>query len=524
MILNPEQEAAANSIDGVYATVAGPGSGKTTVLIERFKRMLVLGISAQNILNLTFTNSAAKNLVEKAGFIDSESIFRTFHSFAMDLLRQERDHLPFQLCDTVIPVHAEEYTLLFELTKAYPAIKNFRMLKDKISEWKRTNVDPAQAIMEASGEDYYLANAYKDYEEECRQQGWLDFDSVMRQTVWLLETNEGVRNRWKRKYIAVDEFQDTDVVQHRMLQLIFDGNLFAVGDESQLIYAWRSAQEGNLTNLDRSFPGCKKLYLGHNYRSTKKLVQFLKEILPVQNGLASHMTTDNEEGVDPVITKYAGDFEEAEKVLDSITDPLKTAIIARTNRQLFTFQKACMVRGMKYKILGKKDFWEQSEVKKLLNLAKDSNDLRPATTVLTDLIQRNRLLEIYRHAGNPLESSPIDNLNSIVKMSANRGNVHEFLSWLRKMTHARRSVKGLTLATVHQAKGMEFNHVFLVGCEQGILPHKNGELNEERRIFFVGCSRAAKTLNISFSNNHSMFLNDYVGKIKVESFGGPDVG
>lgn len=517
MILNNEQQIAADSIDGVYVVIAGPGSGKTTVMIQRYINMLSRGINMNEILNLTFTNAAAAEMVKRTGMTDADKIFRTFHSFAIEFLKKEKEHLPFKLGPTVIPVANEDYKLLFDLVRMYPAIGNFRELRGKISTWKRENVDPNVAISGAinNGVEYFYALAYAEYEKKCRQEGWLDFDDCIKETVSLLEDNDAVRTRWQKRYISVDECQDTDVTQFRLLQLIFKGNIFAVGDENQLIYEWRSAQSGNLTNFQQKFPGAKTLYLGQNYRSTKKLVEFFKDIIPVDNGIASHMITDNDHGIEPVITEYQDDNQEAHQTLAKITDPINTAVIARTNRQLFIFQKICTNRGIKYKILGKKDFWEQNEVKKLLTLAKESNDQRPANVVLADIIQRHNLLQIYRNTGNTDESDPAENLNDIVKMSTGKGTIKEFMDRLRKLTHARKNAKGLTLSTVHQAKGREYKHVFLIGCNQGKLPHKDGELPEERRIFFVACSRAAEKLDISYYGLMSMFLENYEHTVNV---------
>lgn len=508
MKLNPEQQVAANAIDGVYVTIAGPGSGKTTTMIQRYKNMIASGIPTYDILNLTFTHSAAAEMVERVGTDDG--VFKTFHSFAIDLLKKEKYHLPFSLCDTIIPASMEEYAMLFDLAKTYP-VKSWRVLQEKIAGFKKKNVSPEKAIEEAVQADYGYVMAYQDYEKKCRQQGWLDFDSVMQETVQLLENNEEVRNRHKRKYISVDECQDTDVVQFKLLQLIFGGNIFAVGDENQLIYEWRSAQSGNLTNFAKMFPGAKTLFLGQNYRSTVKLVDFYKDILPVDNGIASHMITENEEGVEPVFQEYPDPDVEAETILNQITDPEHTAIIARTNRQLFLYQKLCTIRQIKYKFLGKKDIWEQNEVKKLLGLAKPIRDGRPANEVLDGLITEHNLMEIYRDSGRPLESSPGENLQDIVKMAAGKGSVQEFLAYLRKRTRGRKSAKGLVLSTVHQAKGKEWENVYVVGASQGKMPHSDGEIAEEKRIFFVACTRAGKALHISWSGNHSEFINEYVG-------------
>lgn len=515
--LDKEQQECVDSRDGVYVVLAGPGSGKTRVLVQRYISMLVSGIPTSDMVNLTFTNAAAVEMVQRVGLLDAENVFRTFHSFALDLLKKERAHLPYSLCDTIIPVQMEDYQLLFDLVKIYPTI-NWRTLHEKITAWKCQDIMPDKAIEQcraARGTEYFYGLAYRDYEKKCREQGWLDFDSLMREVVNLLETNEEVRARWKRKYISVDEAQDCDVIQFRLLQLIFDGNIFVVGDENQLIFEWRNAQAGNLSHFARAFPGARTLYLGRNYRSTASLVQFFKEILPVDNGLASHMTTNNIAGVPFTVTKYADAEQEASHVLEEIKeDPINSAIIARTNRQLFVFQRLCTMRGTKYKILGKKDFWEQNEVKKLLTLAKNTSDGRPASTVLSDLIRSHNLLEIYKHSGSPMESSPIENLNSVVKMAAGKGSIHEFLDYLRRLTHARKSAKGVTLTTVHQAKGREWDHVYVVGVTQGILPHKESDNEkEEARIFFVACSRAAEDLHVSFYDQPSMYLNNYHDRI-----------
>jgi superfamily I DNA/RNA helicase len=333
-----------------------------------------------------------------------------------------------------------------------------------------------------------------------------------------LEANDGVRIRNQRKYIAVDECQDTDVVQFRLLQLLYAGNIFVVGDENQLIYEWRSAQSGNLSNFARVFPGARTLYLGQNYRSTQRLVEFFKKIIPVDNGLASHMVSEREEGVPPTFTKFGDEIQEASVVLSRVTSPENSAVIARTNRQLLAFQRLCMNRGVKSRILGRKNLWQQTEISHLLKLAKvKEDDRRPAHEVLTELIHQHSLTYIYRNSGSPMEKDPTENLNDIVKMSAKRGTTQEFLTWLRKLTYASRSKKNpeLTLTTVHQAKGREWKHVFVIGAKQGTMPHKDGELLEEARIFFVACSRAADTLEISYSGPRSQFLNDFEQEIQI---------
>lgn len=514
---NPEQQACIEAVDGDYVVIAGPGSGKSTTLIERWVHMVGGGINTGDILNLTFTSSAAANMVEKSGMLDNK-VFRTFHSYALDLIKRERQHVPFQLTPEIIPC-GNDFLLMRDLLKMYPAITSFRSLKEKLSEWKCSNIDPEQAVEEAyyNGPEFFYACAYRDYEKKCREQGWLDFDSLMKETVKLLESNDEVRERNKKKYISVDECQDTDVVQFKLLKLIYGGNIFVVGDENQLIYEWRSAQSGNLSNFAKTFPGAKTLYLGQNYRSTKRLVEFFKKIIPVDNGLASHMITDRPEGIDPTITKFDSDLQEAVVTISRITDPANSAVIARTNRQLLFFQKRCLAMGLRSKIMGKKDLWQQSEVAHLLKLAKEKVfDTRPAYLVLAELIDKHNLTYIYRNSGSPNEKDPTENLNDLVKLSAKRGSLGDFLSWLNRLTHATKRKNPdpvLSLSTVHAAKGREWKHVFVLGVSQGLMPHKDGEILEEHRIFFVACSRAADTLEISFFGNRSEFLDDFKSEI-----------
>lgn len=518
--LDADQQACVNALDGVYVVTAGPGSGKTRVIVSRYLNLLMHGVSDKDILSLTFTAEAAAEMAKRSGVVDAKSVFRTFHSFVLDLMQKEREHVPFKMTPAILPWEFQDYDLRQELTRAYPAIGKADNLKEYIEEQKNQGITPEQALANAPGVAYFYALAYQDYERRCREQGWLDFGSLMDEAVKLLETNEGVRNRYKRKYIQVDEAQDCDQIQYRLLQLIFNGNILFVGDQNQCLYEWRSARPEDLAQINSKFPGAKMMYLGTNYRSTQNIVQLVKEITPVDNGLASHMRTNNEIG-DPVsFTKYRDDYEEAVQVLSRVTDPQNTAIIARTNRQLFRFQQVCFSKGVQCKVLGRKDFWEQNEVKKLLSLAKTTRFPEGYTVpmILKALTIQHRLLEKYRWSGNPLDSDPADNLESLYKLSAKHKTVDDLLDNIRRITYGKRgaTTKALTLATAHQGKGREWAHVFVVGVTEGILPHKKSNHVEEKRIWFVAVSRAAKKLDVSFYRNPSMFLNDYASRI-IES-------
>lgn len=524
-MLNLEQQAAVDAKDGVYVVTAGPGSGKTRVAVTRYLKLITSGVSPKDILSLTFTNAAASEMAQRAGVIDAKSVFRTFHSFALEFLKKERELLPFRLCDSVIDPGAQ-YQLIFKLCDRYNL--NWERLIELISAWKRERKEPDEALDDVSPDEEYYAQAYEDYELECRHEGWLDFDSVLQETVDLLKIDE-VRARHQKKYIQVDEAQDTDSIQYDLISLLFGGNLMIIGDPNQAIYEWRSAHPEYMNTIGRTFPNPKQLYLGTNYRSTVKLVEFFKKILPVDNGIASHLKSANEEGEEVKFIRYPDDYTEAERIIADLSANNaheKSVVLTRTNRKLFRFQAICGSKGIKCKILGRKDLWDQAEIKALMKLLKDEyahDSNTHASEALFKIVTNHRLIEKYRRKRiDPLGSDPIQNIDDVCRMSKGKGNTKDFLNYIRKLTYARKSdnFKGLTLSTVHQAKGLEWENVYLAGAEQGSLPHKDGELAEEKRIFYVGCTRAAKRLTISFAGPRSMFLNDFIDKIELYQ-GGP---
>lgn len=515
--LDEDQQACVDAIEGVYIVHAGPGSGKTRTLVARYLNLMAHGVSDKDILSLTFTAEAAAEMASRSGVVNSKDVFRTFHSFVLDLMQREREYLNLELKSPILPWEFEDYDLRQRLVKNYPIIGKVEKLKEYISSQKRAGVSSQEALDKEQGMGQFFAQAYDDYERICRKEGWLDFDSLMVEGVALLERNEEVRNRNKKKYIMVDEFQDTDEIQIKLLKLIFEGNVFFVGDLNQSIYEFRGARPEIMSKIREIFPGAETRYLGTNYRSVGALVEFFKEITPVDNGLASRMRTMNPYGEKPTFTRYRDDYEEAAQVLSRIEDPPNTAIIARTNRQLFRYQQACFSKGIKCKILGRKAFWEQNEVKQLLSLAKSTKFPADYTApmVLKALVIQHRLLEKYKWSGNVLEPDPADNINSVYKLSAKYKTVDEFLDFIRRLTYGSKAAKTpcLTLSTCHQAKGREWKHVFAVGLTEGILPHNRATHTEEKRIWFVMSSRAAEKLHVTFYKNPSMFLNDYAEKI-----------
>jgi DNA helicase-2/ATP-dependent DNA helicase PcrA len=600
--LNPEQQEAVRAREGYYIVMSGPGSGKTRTIVERVHSLLEEGYPPERILALTFTREASLEMSKRVGLSEEQHIFRTFHSFCLELIHQEVSKLPFQLLHAP-PEAGQQRKLFGTLCRANRL--DFKKLTAYISSMKRKGTEPDKAMEFARGaEGMRMALAYRQYEERCRQEGWLDFDSMLLESVRLLEANEEVRTRWQFKFVLVDEAQDTDEIQWRLVKLLSEKhrNVFAVGDEEQLIYEWRGAEPNGLSNFDTRFPGAKTIYLFRNYRSTPEIVGFCKQFAPKESELIRCMVSEREHGPMPRVLRFGSDSDEASKILGSITDPEHTAILTRTNRQLARFENACIDRGIKYNLLGKSGFWTQPEVRYLLAyvqssdfpsdaavktiiqspfrytkylkkrdlvsaLERSSKDEKEATGKATPFITMMTSPEILgqfeanqqdnikaaahfvksmRHGptANPAlvlqdvlaradirtyyeteeegdeDNDALENINELYKVSTKFGTVHEFIAHARKAIAASRKSKQprLTLSTIHQAKGKEWEHVFVAGVNQDVLPHKRGALSEERRIMWVALTRAATYLTVTFFGSMSPFLTGHWDPAKQEEF------
>jgi superfamily I DNA/RNA helicase len=515
-MLDSDQQAAVDTREGAHVIISGPGSGKTRVIAERFKAMLYGGISPDHILTLTFTEQAAKNMGERAGFGMTQSVFRTFHSYCLSVLKKERGCLPFELRPDIIGLQPDIFEVVCEIIDSLQRRLTYREIVDAIGEYKRNGISPEQATAEAAGLDLFSAMAYREYDKKSKERGWLDFDSLIIETVKLMEANPGVLERNQVRFVQVDEAQDTDSNQFRLLKLITNQhkNIFVVGDENQLIYEWRSAMPGSLSNFYKHFAGANTLYLGTNYRSSQTIVGFLKKIVPVDNGLASrmHPGPSNPEGYPPTFTKYRDEDQEMDKVLSSaITDVENTAILARTNRQLWKFENTCMRRGIKYRLLGKTGFWEQEEIKKLVDLIKlKKNAHGSAGPIVKQIIDDSGLVKRYRMPVKFGQKDPQENINEAYKISTRFDSIDAFLKHANKAYHAYKNRTGLILSTIHQIKGKEAKRVFVIGTCQGLLPHEQGEISEESRIFFVAASRAEQELHFSYYGQPSMFITPFL--------------
>ena len=586
--LNPYQRAVVDFREGVAVVQAAPGSGKTACIVQRVQALLREGVPTKEILSLTFTNSAAKEMRERADLGEDTKVFSTFHSWALSFIKREAFALPFKV---KTGFHGEPAPLLLPLDACRLLAQICRHLPDKvqwkdaqsfISRMKRRGVSPQMAYRAIGndGEEKFIV-AYAKYEVALRDKGVLDFDSIVIETANLLRTREDVRARNQYRFVQVDEAQDTDEVQTSAVKYITEkhGNCVFVGDTNQNMYSWRGAV-GNLeAHVKALFPDAVILPLAINYRSTQSIVDYCKEIAPNRNASVTDLTTPNEKGIEPVFRLYAREDEEAKAVILGCQDLGNTAVLARTNRQLGVVENECANRGLRYKLLGKSGYWSQREIKDVVSIIgavvrpidanvmgalkarcemtkfirkADGHGTKGVPTLLKEMqarevgkaslysllcryrgdgadavnnlghqlrslrsevsrlsgadgakriIERFGVLSSYDEDDNKdenVDNDPRDNIMKLVEYAGKKKSVDEFFEWTCKVQRGLRArTDALALGTIHAAKGKEWPTVFVIGVNQDVLPHIKGDLEEECRIYFVACSRAAKRLCVS---------------------------
>jgi ATP-dependent DNA helicase UvrD/PcrA len=597
--LNSEQRRAVDTHAGYIVMMAAPGSGKTTVIDARAKAILATGVRPEKFLSLTFTKEGAKEMLARAGKEFAKSkIFCTFHSWALRFVTAEANNfvaLGYNLRHYPLATPYEAAKALGRIVSHHPELRGrkeaFKDAGSFISLCKRRGLSPQKARLEAKQdlEDAYC-DVYKKYDEALRTLGAMDFDSIIVETSRLLEKRSDVCARWQYDYLQLDEAQDTDSVQWRIVELINKGNIFAVGDENQGMYSWRGSETNLVERFTARFPGAIVLPLSVNYRSTQEIVKYCKQIAPIQNETVTKLSTPNSMGNAPEFRRYATDWEEAKAIVNSITDLGNTAVLVRTNHQLRAFEDECGERGLKYKLLGKSGFWGRGEVKDVLafvqymiaptdastvhiikspydctrymkkaeivdnleamqarrvdgmggklglhrflssyssmdpnqdNLVRELdrflNNLRAqvagrrAGDAVKLIVERTGMLNYYEddEDSEGIDNNPLENIREVFKVANTKTTLADFLAYTQRVHRASLARKGfLTLSTIHQAKGKEWDTVYVAGVNDGVLPHLKGDDEEEKRIYFVACSRAAQRLHVSGNGVVSKFIKD----------------
>ncbi|GAA4891594.1 DNA helicase Rep [Ferrimonas pelagia] len=608
MKLNPAQQQAVTYVSGPCLVLAGAGSGKTRVIINKIAYLVQqCGYKARHIAAVTFTNKAAREMKERiAGTLGKGEArglrISTFHTLGLDIIRREHKVLGlkpgFSLFDD-----QDTLALLKELTEdeLLEDKDQLQQLIKQISDWKNDLVLPERAQRIAQGEKEVLhAELYARYRDHMTAYNALDFDDLIMIPTVLLSSNQAVREKWQDRirYLLVDEYQDTNTSQYQLVkQLVGERARFTVvGDDDQSIYSWRGAKPQNLVLLGKDYPNLELVKLEENYRSSGRILKAANILIANNPHVYDKTLRANLNYGEPLTVVTANNEEhEAERVVATLVrhkfmnhaKHKDYAILYRGNHQARIFEKALMTNRIPYKISGGTSFFSRSEIKDimgylrvLVNPDDDNAFLRicnvpkrgmgPATlekigrlanrkqislfaacfdpeieqalppqgaetamvftrwlVELGDRAQRGDTLEALKEMirGINYEDHLYDTSPSPKAAEMRMKNVSELYRWITDMLEGDDLEEAMTLAqvvtrltlrdmmernnedeesdqvqmmTLHASKGLEFPYVFLVGAEEGLLPHQSsldeGNVEEERRLAYVGITRAQREL------------------------------
>ncbi len=553
--LNERQKEAVLSWRGPSIILAGAGSGKTRVLVVKVTELVKKhSVPPASILMITFTNKAASEMKSrmdayKLGFVG------TFHSFCARLLRIDAElaglKKNFVIFDTddqlaVVKSILKEQAYGKKYTPSY--------LLNRISAAKNILVTPTRYLELFS--DYAARDTgviYARYEKELKQNNAVDFDDLIMKTVLLFQKNKAVLEKYqsKFKYVLVDEFQDTNLAQYQLTRLLGQrfGNVTVVGDFSQSIYSWRGAEITNLDKFQKDFPNSKVFNLEQNYRSTQKILDFAYSVISKNTTHpVLQLFTKNKGGEE--VTMFEAENEEEEafylaEMIDSFRSKYRLeemAVLYRTNAQSRAIEEVFLHRGIPYTLIGGVRFYERREIKDILSLLrlivnptekvaaeriqklgkkrwqdfkkyyeenKDEVENKDTGKIIEEALAATGYMKLY---DPELEEdySRIENIKELKSVAVSFPKLTEFLEQVAlvesEYSAGEKTGKkdGIRLMTLHQAKGLEFKAVFVVGVEEGILPHSRSiddlySLEEERRLFYVGVTRAKERLYVTWA-------------------------
>jgi ATP-dependent DNA helicase Rep len=604
--LNPPQREAVRYTDGPLLVLAGAGSGKTRVITAKIAHLVEQGMAPSRIVAITFTNKAAREMRERAQALlkaqgkageGGKVVIATFHALGLKILRSEAKAAGLKAGFSIFDPSDLE-SVVAELISTSDRGRA-RAAQWRISAWKNAMVTPATALKEAAADDEIIAaRAYANYGDALSAYQAVDFDDLIVRVVDLLERDAHVRARWQAKcsHVLVDEYQDTNPAQYRLLRALVGSEtpFTAVGDDDQAIYGWRGATIDNLASLPRDYPALKVVKLEQNYRSTVRILRSANALIANNSKLFDkRLWSDLSNGETIRVVPAADDEAEAEMVVRRLS-ALKFerrarysdfAILYRGNHQARAFETALRGQNMPYDISGGQSLFDKAEVKDFVSylrlIANDDDDpafvravttpkrgigpttlarlgeiatqrheslfaavFAPETPEVLPARQQETLTEFCMLINNlrfRAEREPAGRLlnelyaatgyedwltSTLDKREAHARSqsVRDLIDWLaRKGEDDRRNLLELTqlvalitmlegregetvdavrLSTLHAAKGLEFPHVFLVGLEEGVLPHReaitSGTLDEERRLMYVGITRARQSLHLSY--------------------------
>lgn len=551
--LNVKQQEAVKATSGPVLILAGAGSGKTRVLTYRVAYLVgVKKVPPENILLVTFTNKAATEMKERVSkLLDTQVLpfAGTFHSLCAKILRADGREIGISP-RFLIYDETDSLDLVKDVMKKMDiSTKNFNpnAILATISQAKNQLIGSLEYPQYARGFfQETVSQIYLSYQKELKANEALDFDDLIMETVHLFressETLEKYQNRWR--YVLVDEYQDTNHAQFELTKLLAKShqNICVVGDFSQSIYSWRGADFRNLLNFKSEFPQVKTFNLEQNYRSTQLILDAAYKVISKNTSHPILKLWTNQDGGERIFLYEArNEQDEALFVLSRLTGRSLSdfAILYRTNAQSRVLEEALLHGGIPYVLVGGTRFYERKEVKdvlaylRLLHNPKDTVSYKRVEKLGKGRLQNflahpfpqgetldllDKVLEVTKYlelfdAENEEDLARLENIKELRSVAQQFPALEEFLENVALVEkEGRRSVSGqaVTLMTLHAAKGLEFPVVFMVGMEEGLFPHGRSlmdrlEMEEERRLCYVGITRAKEKLFLTYARHRLFF-------------------
>lgn len=611
--LNREQQQAVQHTEGPLLILAGAGSGKTKVLTVRIAYLLAQGVNPYEILAITFTNKAAKEMKSRVeglvGDVANRIWLSTFHSFCAKFLRFELENFLgynsnftiYDTSDSQVVIKAALKALNLD-DKYYPVGAMISAISDAKNKLMFASDYRKQA------RDFYqqkVADVYEYYERELRKNNALDFDDLLLVAVKLLQSNAVVLDKYSKrfKYVMIDEYQDTNHAQYLLAYLLSSHwkNIAVVGDADQSIYAWRGADIQNILDFEKDYPNCTSIKLEQNYRSTKIILDAANAVIDNNEGRPEkNLWTDKVEGAKIQHFTAQSEHEEAAFIGDTIVKKHDIhgvpygdmAILYRTNAQSRVLEEALIKRALPYTMVGGTKFYDRKEIKdvlaylrvlynpfddlsllRIINVPKRSigattvsklqdyarengtslfmtltqlhlvdtikgktkekleefgvliftlvaeMDDKSVLDILEAILDRTGYLAQLEESTDPQDQARTENIGELLSVAKDfqdtnpTGTVEDFLEQVALVNDVdsfEQEESKVTLMTLHAAKGLEFPIVFLGGLEEGLFPHSRTlmnpeEIEEERRLAYVGITRAEKELYISNATTRTVF-------------------